>query len=160
MGARNDEAGGHDDLGGQDRVRLLQHHRDLEAAGGVGLRRPDLLAAGGDQDGAARDALARGAVPVIAEGPFDAIAITIADPAQHAGLAPCGTALTGLAGTPDSIARISNVHQAKTFSASVSPANMAQATPNERSRLIKLAHTAMKRPTAAAISHRYTSSIP
>ena len=42
----------------------------------------------------ARGALARGAVPVIAEGPFDAIAITIADPAQHVGLAPCGTALT------------------------------------------------------------------
>jgi len=32
-----------------------------------------------------------------------------------------GTALTGLSGTPDVIARISNVHQAKTFSASVSP---------------------------------------
>ena len=42
----------------------------------------------------ARPALARGAVPVIAEGPFDAIAITIADPGRHAGLAPCGTALT------------------------------------------------------------------
>ena len=32
-----------------------------------------------------------------------------------------GTALTGLSGTPDVIARISNVHQAKTFSASVRP---------------------------------------
>jgi DNA primase len=42
----------------------------------------------------ARPALAHGAVPVIAEGPFDAIAVTLADPAQHAGLAPCGTALT------------------------------------------------------------------
>jgi len=42
----------------------------------------------------ARGALARDAVPVIAEGPFDAIAITIADPAQRVGLAPCGTALT------------------------------------------------------------------
>ena len=42
----------------------------------------------------ARPALAREAVPVIAEGPFDAIAITIADPGRHAGLAPCGTALT------------------------------------------------------------------
>ena len=28
------------------------------------------------------------------EGPFDAIAVTIADPGRHAGLAPCGTALT------------------------------------------------------------------
>jgi DNA primase len=42
----------------------------------------------------ARGALARGAVPVIVEGPFDAIAVTIADRAQHAGLALCGTALT------------------------------------------------------------------
>ena len=42
----------------------------------------------------ARGQLARGAVPVIAEGPFDAIAISAADPRQYAGLAPCGTALT------------------------------------------------------------------
>ena len=42
----------------------------------------------------ARPALAQGATPVIVEGPFDAIAVTIADPGRHAGLAPCGTALT------------------------------------------------------------------
>ena len=42
----------------------------------------------------ARPALAGGATPVIVEGPFDAIAITTADPGRHAGLAPCGTALT------------------------------------------------------------------
>ena len=42
----------------------------------------------------ARDLLARGATPVIVEGPFDAIAVTLADPGHHAGLAPCGTALT------------------------------------------------------------------
>jgi DNA primase len=42
----------------------------------------------------ARDLLARGARPVIVEGPFDAIAVTLADPGRHAGLAPCGTALT------------------------------------------------------------------
>ena len=42
----------------------------------------------------ARAALARGAIPVLAEGPFDAIAVTLADPGQHVGLAPCGTALT------------------------------------------------------------------
>ena len=42
----------------------------------------------------ARPDLARGAIPVIVEGPFDAIAVTIADPGHHAGLAPCGTALT------------------------------------------------------------------
>ena len=42
----------------------------------------------------ARDLLARGATPVIVEGPFDAIAVTVANPGHHAGLAPCGTALT------------------------------------------------------------------
>ena len=34
------------------------------------------------------------AIPVIVEGAFDAIAVSIADPGRHAGLAPCGTALT------------------------------------------------------------------
>lgn len=43
----------------------------------------------------ARDRLARGAIPVVAEGPFDAIAITLAGQGRYAGLAPCGTALTG-----------------------------------------------------------------
>lgn len=42
----------------------------------------------------ARPALAGGATPVIVEGPFDAIAVSAADPGRHAGLAPCGTALT------------------------------------------------------------------
>ena len=42
----------------------------------------------------ARPALAQGAIPVIVEGAFDAIAISIADPGRHAGLASCGTALT------------------------------------------------------------------
>jgi DNA primase len=42
----------------------------------------------------ARGQFASGAIPVIAEGPFDAIAISAADPRQYAGLAPCGTALT------------------------------------------------------------------
>ena len=43
----------------------------------------------------ARAALARGARPVIVEGPFDAIAVSIADPRQFAGAALVGTALTG-----------------------------------------------------------------
>jgi DNA primase len=43
----------------------------------------------------ARDRHARGAMPVVVEGPFDAIAVTAADPLRYAGLAPCGTALTG-----------------------------------------------------------------
>lgn len=42
----------------------------------------------------ARPALASGAVPVLVEGPFDAIAITSCAPGQYAGLAACGTALT------------------------------------------------------------------
>jgi len=42
----------------------------------------------------ARGPLASGAVPVLTEGPFDAIAVTAADPVRYAGSAPCGTALT------------------------------------------------------------------
>ncbi len=42
----------------------------------------------------ARDALARGARPVIVEGPLDAIAINSAGSGNYAGVAPCGTALT------------------------------------------------------------------
>ena len=42
----------------------------------------------------ARDRLAAGAQPVLVEGPFDAIAVTAADPARFTGMAPCGTALT------------------------------------------------------------------
>jgi DNA primase len=42
----------------------------------------------------ARPLLAAGAVPVLTEGPFDAIAVTIAGEGRHAGLASCGTALT------------------------------------------------------------------
>jgi DNA primase len=54
----------------------------------------------------ARGVLAKGARPVIVEGPFDAIAITAASPGRYAGLAPCGTALTSrqlaaLAGAAD-----------------------------------------------------------
>ncbi len=42
----------------------------------------------------ARHTLTNGALPVIVEGPFDAIAVTAANPARYAGLAPSGTALT------------------------------------------------------------------
>lgn len=42
----------------------------------------------------ARGHLAHGATPVIVEGPFDAIAVTLAGGSRYAGLAPCGTALT------------------------------------------------------------------
>jgi DNA primase len=42
----------------------------------------------------ARQAMAAGALPVIVEGPFDAIAVTTACAGRYAGVAPCGTALT------------------------------------------------------------------
>jgi DNA primase len=42
-----------------------------------------------------RGRLASGARPVLVEGPLDAIAVSIAAPAQYVGIAPCGTALTG-----------------------------------------------------------------
>lgn len=42
----------------------------------------------------ARPALAAGAVPVIAEGPLDVIAIAIAGRGRYASVSPCGTALT------------------------------------------------------------------
>jgi DNA primase len=42
-----------------------------------------------------RTQLANGARPVLVEGPLDAIAVSIAAPGQYAGVAPCGTALTG-----------------------------------------------------------------
>ncbi len=42
----------------------------------------------------ARDTFARGARPVIVEGPLDAIAISTAGSRKYVGVAPCGTALT------------------------------------------------------------------
>jgi DNA primase len=42
----------------------------------------------------ARSQLTGGAIPVIVEGPLDAIAVTTAGRQRYAGLAPCGTALT------------------------------------------------------------------
>lgn len=42
----------------------------------------------------ARAALEAGAIPVLVEGPFDAIAVTACGGGRLAGLAPCGTALT------------------------------------------------------------------
>ena len=43
----------------------------------------------------ARHAFGQGARPVLTEGPLDAIAVSIAAPGHYAGVAPCGTALTG-----------------------------------------------------------------
>lgn len=95
----------------RDRVMLPVHDEQGELAGFIGRARP------GAGDGvpkylnspetagyhkgsllfglaSSRQALAQGAIPVIVEGPFDAIAVTLSDPDRHAGLAPCGTALT------------------------------------------------------------------
>jgi DNA primase len=57
-----------------------------------------------------RRCLARGATPVIVEGPFDAIAVTVASPGRYAGLAPCGTALT--ARQVEAMARVADLDQA------------------------------------------------
>jgi DNA primase catalytic core len=43
----------------------------------------------------ARGQLARGARPVIVEGPFDAIAVTAACASRNVGVSPCGAVLTG-----------------------------------------------------------------
>jgi DNA primase len=57
----------------------------------------------------ARGQLANGAVPVIGEGPFDAIAITAANPTRYAGLAPSGTALT--ARQAAALSRLVDLHE-------------------------------------------------
>src|SRR2546430_443891 len=65
-----------------------------------------------------------------------------------------GTALTGLAGTPDSIARISNVHQANTFSASVSPGSARFGSMSGSPAPETLARSASARLTRSRVSFR------
>jgi DNA primase len=95
----------------RDRVVLPVHDERGEIAGFIGRAHPDAPKSVpkylNSPDSAAykkgnllfglhqgRAALAREAVPVIVEGPFDAIAVSLADPGHLVGLAPCGTALT------------------------------------------------------------------
>jgi DNA primase len=95
----------------RDRVMLPVHNADGTLAGFIGRAHPragpdvpkylNSPETAGYRKGSllfglhhARVALSHGATPVIVEGPFDAIAVTTADPGRHAGLAPCGTALT------------------------------------------------------------------
>jgi DNA primase len=95
----------------RDRVMLPVHDEQGNLAGFIGRARPGTApaipkylngpATSTYQKGDllfglhhAQAHLARGATPVIVEGPFDAIAVTLADPSHYAGLAPCGTALT------------------------------------------------------------------
>jgi len=63
----------------------------LNSAGSVLYRKGRMLFGLNEQ----RDALATGARPVLVEGPLDAIAVSLAGGGRHAGVAPCGTALTG-----------------------------------------------------------------
>jgi DNA primase len=95
----------------RDRVMLPVHDEHGELAGFIGRARPGTGPAvpkylNSPETSAykkgdllfglhhARSRLAHDATPVIVEGPFDAIAVSMADPGRHAGLAPCGTALT------------------------------------------------------------------
>jgi DNA primase catalytic core len=85
---------------------------DGEVLGFVGRRHPDLTDSdtggpkylntadtplfhkGAQLFGAVEQLLAAGAIPVIVEGPMDAIAVTVATQGSYVGLAPLGTSLT------------------------------------------------------------------
>jgi DNA primase catalytic core len=95
----------------RDRVMFPVIHRG-EVLGFVGRRRPDLTDAdkggpkylntadtplfhkGAQLFGVVDELLAEGAVPVIVEGPMDAVAVTIASVGLYLGVAPLGTSLT------------------------------------------------------------------
>jgi len=99
----------------RDRVMFPVIHRG-EVLGFVGRRHPDLTDAdqnngkggpkylntadtplfhkGAQLFGAADELLDQDAVPVIVEGPMDAIAVTLASAGRYVGLAPLGTSLT------------------------------------------------------------------
>ncbi|MDO9497331.1 MAG: toprim domain-containing protein, partial [Nocardioides sp.] len=95
----------------RDRVMFPVVHNG-EMLGFVGRRRPDLTDAdnggpkylntadtalfhkGAQLYGVVDELLAEGAVPVIVEGPMDAIAVTLASAGRYLGVAPLGTSLT------------------------------------------------------------------
>ncbi|KQZ72192.1 MobF family relaxase [Nocardioides sp. Root151] len=95
----------------RDRVMFPVIHQG-EVLGFVGRRRPDLTDAdkggpkylntadtplfhkGAQLFGVVDELLAEGAVPVIVEGPMDAVAVTIASHGLYVGVAPLGTSLT------------------------------------------------------------------
>lgn len=95
----------------RDRVMFPVIHQG-EVLGFVGRRRPDLTEAdkagpkylntadtplfhkGAQLFGVVDELLAEGAVPVIVEGPMDAVAVTIASAGLYLGVAPLGTSLT------------------------------------------------------------------
>jgi DNA primase len=85
---------------------------DGEALGFIGRRHPDLsdidragpkylnagetplFHKGAQLYGVLQDQLSDGAIPVIAEGPMDAVAVTLASRGRYIGVAPLGTSLT------------------------------------------------------------------
>ncbi|GAB6986813.1 MobF family relaxase [Nocardioides pyridinolyticus] len=95
----------------RDRVMFPVIHQG-EVLGFVGRRRPDLTDAdkggpkylntadtplfhkGAQLFGVVDELLAEGAVPVIVEGPMDAVAVTLASAGLYLGVAPLGTSLT------------------------------------------------------------------
>ncbi|MDN4175202.1 MobF family relaxase [Nocardioides sp. SOB77] len=95
----------------RDRVMFPMIHQG-EVLGFVGRRRPDLTDTdkagpkylntadtplfhkGAQLFGVVDELLAEGAVPVIVEGPMDAVAVTIASAGLYLGVAPLGTSLT------------------------------------------------------------------
>ncbi len=95
----------------RDRVMFPVIHQS-EVLGFVGRRRPDLTDAdkggpkylntadtplfhkGAQLFGVVDELLTEGAVPVIVEGPMDAVAVTIASAGLYLGVAPLGTSLT------------------------------------------------------------------
>ena len=95
----------------RDRVMLPVHDQSGNIAGFLGRARPEPARRSRSTSTVRRPAATikvaccsaftrraisspAGATPVVVEGPFDAIAVTMADPDRHVGLAPCGTALT------------------------------------------------------------------
>lgn len=108
----------------RDRVMFpVVHHR--EVLGFVGRRRPDptdddkpgpkylntadtpLFHKGAQLFGVGDVLLAEGAVPVIVEGPMDAVAVTIASAGLYLGVATLGTSLT-----EEQAAQLATIHQA------------------------------------------------
>ncbi|MEU7890635.1 toprim domain-containing protein [Microbispora bryophytorum] len=90
----------------QDRIVLTLRTPEGGIAGFIGRHSPrghgpKYLASRGSAKGSVlyglaenRQALAAGAHPVIVEGPFDAIAVTLAGRGRYVGVATCGTALS------------------------------------------------------------------
>lgn len=108
----------------RDRVMFpVIHHR--EVLGFVGRRRPDLtdddkagpkylntadtplFHKGAQLFGVVDELLAEGAVPVLVEGPMDAVAVTIASAGRYLGVAALGTSLT-----EEQAAQLATIYQA------------------------------------------------